>query len=61
VDVAEGSNNLVTEAMAAFAAAEAKFSKVLSSVPDHAHAHLLLARLRGFVVGSAGFTIFLDC
>jgi TolB-like protein/class 3 adenylate cyclase len=46
VDVAEGSNNLVTEAMAAFAAAEAKFSKVLSSVPDHAHAHLLLGNIK---------------
>jgi hypothetical protein len=42
VDMAEGSNNLVTDAMAAFAAAEGKFSKVLSSVPDYAHAHMLL-------------------
>src|ERR1700677_2329051 len=46
VDVAEGSNNLVTDAMAAFAAAEAKFSKVLSSVPDHAHAHLSLGNIK---------------
>ena len=36
----------VSDAMAAFAAAEAKFSKVLSSVPDHAHGHLSLGYVK---------------
>jgi TolB-like protein/class 3 adenylate cyclase len=46
VDVVEGELNFVTDAMAAFAAAEAKFSKVLSSVPDHAHVHLSLGYVK---------------
>jgi TolB-like protein/class 3 adenylate cyclase len=46
VDLAEGSNNLVTDAMAAFAAAEGKFSKALSSVPDYAYAHMLLGNIK---------------
>jgi TolB-like protein/class 3 adenylate cyclase len=46
VDVGEGEANLVSDAMAAFAAAEAKFSKVLSLVPDHAHVHLSLGYVK---------------
>jgi TolB-like protein/class 3 adenylate cyclase len=45
VDSGEASANLVTDAMAAFAAAEAKVSRALSLVPDHAGGHLEL----GFV------------
>jgi tetratricopeptide (TPR) repeat protein len=41
-DVREGANLFVTDPMAAFAAAEAKLTKALSSVPDHARAHRLL-------------------
>ena len=44
-DVREGANFFVTDPMAAFAAAEAKLTKALSSVPDHARGHMLL----GFV------------
>jgi len=44
-DVVEGAQLFVTDRMAAFAAAEAKLARVLSSVPDHARAHLYL----GFV------------
>jgi TolB-like protein len=40
--VAEGVNIMVTDPMAAFAAAEAKLTKALSSVPDHAGGHLWL-------------------
>ena len=42
VDVREGANFFVTDPAAAFAAAEAKLTKALSSVPDHARAHRLL-------------------
>jgi TolB-like protein len=42
VDVAEGAVPLVTDPIAAFAAAEAKLTRVLSSVPDHPRGHLLL-------------------
>src|ERR1700729_653349 len=41
----EGANSFVTDPVAAFAAAEAKLTKALSSVPDHALGHLWL----GFV------------
>jgi TolB-like protein/class 3 adenylate cyclase len=41
-DVAEGVNIMVTDPMAAFAAAETKLNKALSSVPDHAGGHLWL-------------------
>jgi TolB-like protein len=41
-DVAEGAMSLVTNPVAAFVAAEAKLTKVLSSVPDHARAHKFL-------------------
>jgi TolB-like protein/Tfp pilus assembly protein PilF len=44
-DAIEGANSFVTDPMAAFAAAEAKLTKALSSVPDHARGHQLL----GFV------------
>ena len=37
-DAVEGVNSFVTDPMAAFAAAEAKLTKALSSVPDHARA-----------------------
>jgi tetratricopeptide (TPR) repeat protein len=42
VDVVEGASSFVTDPMAAFAAAEAKSTEALSSVPDHALAHLFL-------------------
>ncbi len=44
-DVADGANLSVRDPTAAFAAAEAKLAKALSSVPDHARAHMTL----GFV------------
>ena len=45
VDALEGANTFVTDPAPAFAAAEAKLAKALSSVPDHARGHLWL----GFV------------
>ncbi len=45
VDALEGANSFVTDPAPAFAAAEAKLAKALSSVPDHARGHLWL----GFV------------
>ena len=42
LDVREGANFFVTDPIAAFAAAEAKLTKALSSVPDHARGHRLL-------------------
>ena len=44
-DRLEGALSYVPDPMAAFAAAEAKLTKALSSVPDHARAHMAL----GFV------------
>ena len=41
-DAAHGTNFFVTDPMAAFAAAEAKLTKALSSVPDYALGHLYL-------------------
>jgi TolB-like protein/class 3 adenylate cyclase len=41
VDFNEGALLFVTDPMAAFAAAEAKLTKALSSVPDHALGHML--------------------
>ena len=41
-DVVEGANSFVTDPMAAFAAAEAKLTKALSLVPDHARGHMSL-------------------
>jgi TolB-like protein/class 3 adenylate cyclase len=46
VDELEASNSFVTDPKAAFAAAEAKFTKALSSVPDHARAHLYLGLVK---------------
>ena len=45
-DVADGANIFVTDPMAAFAAAEAKLTKALSSVPDHARAHMNLGLVK---------------
>jgi tetratricopeptide (TPR) repeat protein len=44
-DVAAGATSFVADPVAAFAAAEAKLTKALSSVPDHARGHMIL----GFV------------
>jgi TolB-like protein/Flp pilus assembly protein TadD len=44
-DSVEGALSYVPDSMAAFAAAEAKLTKALSAVPDHARAHMAL----GFV------------
>ncbi len=41
-DFIMGASLLVTDPQAAFAAAEAKLTKALSSVPDHARGHMLL-------------------
>ena len=41
-DAVEGARLFLTDPIAAFAAAEAKLTKALSSVPDHARAHLYL-------------------
>ena len=48
VSVSEGAYSLVPNPMAAFAAAEAKLIKALSSVPDHARGHLLLGLVEIF-------------
>src|SRR5208282_1136137 len=44
-DMTEGANSFVTDPTAAFAAAEAKLTKALSSVPDHARGHMYLGYL----------------
>ena len=44
-DMAAGVLSLVADPMAAFTSAEAKLTKVLSSVPDHARAHMSLGLL----------------
>src|SRR5271166_4964664 len=44
-DLAGGALSFVNDPMAAFVAAEAKLTKALSTVPDHARCHMLL----GFV------------
>ena len=41
-DAIEGASSFVTDPVAAFTAAEAKLTKALCSVPDHARGHLLL-------------------
>jgi TolB-like protein/class 3 adenylate cyclase len=41
-DATDASNSFATDPVAAFAAAEAKLTKALSSVPDHARGHLSL-------------------
>jgi tetratricopeptide (TPR) repeat protein len=47
-DMIEGAMSLVPDTMAAFAASEAKLTKALSSVPDHARAHLNLGLVEIF-------------
>ena len=42
VDLTEGAYSFVTDPVAAYAAAEAKLTKALSSVPDHALGHMQL-------------------
>ena len=44
-DTVEGASSFVTDPMAAFAAAEAKLTKALSSVPDHARGHMTLGHV----------------
>jgi TolB-like protein/class 3 adenylate cyclase/Tfp pilus assembly protein PilF len=46
VDVYGGASIFATDPLAAFAAAEAKVTKALSSVPDHARAHMNLAGVK---------------
>ena len=41
-DIADGGNSFVADPAAAFAAAEAKLTKALSSFPDHARGHVYL-------------------
>jgi TolB-like protein/class 3 adenylate cyclase len=48
-----GVNSFATDPMAAFAAAEAKLSKALSSVPDHAHGHMWLGLVEIFTKRAA--------
>ncbi len=52
-DVREGANFFVSDPMAAFAAAEAKLTKALSSVPDHARGHRLLGYVEIFTKRAA--------
>jgi TolB-like protein len=52
-DVAQGALSFVTDPMAAFAAAEAKLTKALSSVPDHARAHANLGLVEIFTKRAA--------
>ena len=52
-DELDGSNSFVTDPMAAFAAAEAKLTKALSLVPDHAYAHLYLGIVNIFTKRAA--------
>jgi tetratricopeptide (TPR) repeat protein len=47
-NVTEGALSFVTDPPAAFAAAEAKLTKALSSVPDHAPGHLFLGLVEIF-------------
>jgi TolB-like protein/class 3 adenylate cyclase len=48
LDAREGASASTTDPVAAFAAAEAKLLKVLSSVPDHAGGHLFLGCVKIF-------------
>jgi TolB-like protein/class 3 adenylate cyclase/Flp pilus assembly protein TadD len=47
-DVIDGATLFLTDPMAAFAAAEAKLTKALSSVSDHARAHMTLGLVKIF-------------
>jgi len=49
----EGANSFVTDPIAAFAAAEAKLTKALSSVPDHAYGHMWLGLVEIFTKRTA--------
>ena len=49
----EGANFFVADPLAAFAAAEAKLTKALSSVPDHARGHRLLGYVDVFTKRAA--------
>ena len=49
----EAANSFVTDPTAAFAAAEAKLTKALSSVPDHAHGHMWLGLVETFTKRTA--------
>jgi TolB-like protein len=53
VDLTEGAMSFVPDRMAAFAAAEGKLTKVLSSVPDHARGHMLLGVVEIFTKRAA--------
>jgi TolB-like protein/class 3 adenylate cyclase len=48
VDELEGALSFVSNPLAAFAAAEVKLTKALSSVPDHPHGHLVLGLVEIF-------------
>jgi tetratricopeptide (TPR) repeat protein len=52
-DMLDGANSFVIDPLAAFAAAEAKLTKALSSVPDHAHGHLWLGFVEMFTKRAA--------
>jgi TolB-like protein/class 3 adenylate cyclase len=41
-DITDGGNSFVADPLVAFASAEAKLTKALSSLPDHAHGHAFL-------------------
>jgi TolB-like protein/class 3 adenylate cyclase len=53
VDAFEGANSFVTDPIAALAVAEAKLTKALSSVPDHALGHLWLGFVEMFTKRAA--------
>jgi TolB-like protein/class 3 adenylate cyclase len=67
VDAFEGANSFVTDPTAAFAAAEAKLTKALSSVPDHALGHLWLGFVEMFTkraaegIAECEHALALDC
>jgi TolB-like protein len=52
-DAAEGGNFFVTDPTAAFAAAEAKLTRALLAVPDHARGHLFLGLVEIFTKRAA--------
>jgi TolB-like protein/class 3 adenylate cyclase len=52
-EAVEGANSFVTDPIAAFAAAEAKLTKALSSVPDHAYGHMWLGLVEIFTKRTA--------
>src|ERR1700722_15414606 len=49
----EGANSFVPDPMGAFATAEARLTKALSSVPDHAHGHMWLGLVETFTKRAA--------